>query len=83
LLPPTLDVVSAGALLGVGRTIAYRLVREDAWPTHVVRVGRKIVIPTVPLLEFLGISAQTARDGLRVPTDAMCAVARTDYPERP
>jgi hypothetical protein len=55
-LPPTLDVVSAGTLLGVGRTLAYRLVRQGKWPTHVVRAGGKIMIPTVPLLEFLGIT---------------------------
>lgn len=54
-LPPTLDVVAAGRLLGVGRTVAYRLVREGRWPTHVVHVGRKIKIPTAPLLEFLGL----------------------------
>lgn len=68
LLPPTLDVVTAGALLGVGRTVAYRLVRQGRWPTHVVRVGRKIVIPTFPLLEFLGIQAYDGSDVVAVST---------------
>jgi hypothetical protein len=67
-LPPTLDVVTAGAILGVGRTVAYRLVRHGQWPTHVVRVGRKIVIPTLPLLEFLGINACDVPDVLAVST---------------
>lgn len=67
-LPPTLDVVTAGTLLGVGRTVAYRLVRQGRWPTHVVRVGRKIVIPTFPLLEFLGIHACDVPDVVAVST---------------
>jgi hypothetical protein len=57
-LPPTLDVVAAGALLGIGRTVAYRLVRQGQWPTHVIRVGSRIKIPTLPLLEFLGITGR-------------------------
>jgi hypothetical protein len=67
-LPPTLDVVTAGAILGVGRTVAYRLVRQGRWPTHVVRVGRKVVIPTLPLLEFLGIQACDVPNVLTVST---------------
>lgn len=39
--------------LGVGRTLAYELVRNDAWPTPVVRAGKLIKIPTAPLLELL------------------------------
>ena len=69
-LPPTLDVVAAGRLLGVGRTVAYRLVREGRWPTHVVHVGRKIKIPTAPLLEFLGLP-------VAYPPDPVSTVVRT------
>src|SRR4051794_7529428 len=63
-LPPTLDVVAAADLLGIGRTVAYRLIREGRWPTHVVRVGRKIKVPTVPLLRFLGVDP--GFDGVRL-----------------
>ena len=48
-----LDLVEAAALLGVGRTTAYRLVHDDQWPTPVLRLGRLIKIPTQPLLELL------------------------------
>lgn len=48
-----LDLPAAAALLGVGRTTAYRLVREQLWPTPVVRLGRLIKIPTQPLLDLL------------------------------
>ena len=52
-LPPSLDLMSAAALLGIGRTCAYALVRRGAWPTPVIRVGRCIRIPTAPLVELL------------------------------
>jgi excisionase family DNA binding protein len=52
-LPAVLDLVEAAALLGVGRTTAYRLVHDQQWPTPVLRLGRLIKIPTQPLLELL------------------------------
>lgn len=52
-MPAVLDLPAAAALLGVGRTTAYRLVRERLWPTPVVRLGRLIKIPTQPLLDLL------------------------------
>lgn len=52
-LPPSLDLLAAAALLGVGRTCAYQLVRRGQWPTPVIRIGRCIRIPTAPLVELL------------------------------
>ena len=52
-LPPVLDLPQAAAMLGLGRTAAYRLVAEQRWPTPVLRLGRLIMIPTQPLLELL------------------------------
>lgn len=54
-LPPTVDIVTAARILGVGRTVAYELVREGAWPTPVIHVGRKIRVPTAPLLAMVSI----------------------------
>jgi excisionase family DNA binding protein len=60
-LPAVLDLVEAAALLGVGRTTAYRLVHDGQWPTPVLRLGRLIKIPTQPLLELLaGVTRETA-----------------------
>lgn len=53
-LPPTLDLVAAARILGIGRTVAYELVREGRWPTPVIRAGRKIRVPSAPLLSLLG-----------------------------
>ena len=52
-LPPMLTVPQAARVLGIGRTLAYELVRTDAWPTPVIRAGRLIKIPTAPLLGLL------------------------------
>ena len=53
-LPAVVDVETAGRLLGVGRGLAYELVRTGRWPTPVLRLGRSIKIPTSPLLALLG-----------------------------
>lgn len=52
-LPPTLDVVTAARLLGIGRTLAYRLVRNGEWPTPVLKLGTAIRIPTQQLLQLI------------------------------
>jgi hypothetical protein len=52
-LPPTLDVVTAGRLLGIGRTLAYSLIRTGRWPTRVIRLGASIRIPTQAVLALL------------------------------
>jgi predicted DNA-binding transcriptional regulator AlpA len=55
-LPAVVDVVTAGEVLGIGRTVAYELVRTNQFPTPVLRVGRQIKIPTAYLIELLGLS---------------------------
>jgi hypothetical protein len=55
-LPPLLTVPLAGRVLGIGRTVAYQLVRRGDWPTPIIRVGAQIRIPRAPLLELLGLS---------------------------
>lgn len=58
-LPPVLDVATAGRLLGLGRSAAYELVQTDRWPTPVLRLGRRLRIPTAPLLTLLGLSTDS------------------------
>lgn len=54
-LPPVVDVVTAAAILGIGRTAAYELIRTGRWPTPVLHLGKLIRIPTKPLLELVGL----------------------------
>jgi len=55
-LPALLTVPEAGQVLGIGRTVAYQLVRRGEWPTPIIRVGAQIRIPRAPLLDLVGVS---------------------------
>jgi excisionase family DNA binding protein len=57
-VPAVLNLVQAAALLGLGRTTAYRLVHEGQWPTPVLWLGSRIKIPTQPLLDLLASGTQ-------------------------
>lgn len=52
-LPTIVDVTTAARALGIGRSLAYELVRTNRWPTPVLRVGNLIKIPTAPLIRLL------------------------------
>ena len=52
-LPPLVDVPTAARALGIGRGLAYALVRSGSWPTPVLRMGKLIRIPTAPLLRLV------------------------------
>ena len=68
-LPAVVDVPTAAAVLAIGRTAAYELVRNGRWPTPIVRLGHRIRIPTAPLLALLGVSTDPT-DDLRPQTAA-------------
>jgi hypothetical protein len=55
-LPATLGVPSAARLLGISRTTAYSLARQDRFPCPVIKVGQQYRVPTVQLLRLLGLS---------------------------
>lgn len=52
-LPSALTVEQAAKMLGIGRTLAYELIRDGHWPTPVLRIGRLIKIPSGPLTALL------------------------------
>lgn len=59
------NLVTAAAILGIGRTTAHTLVRAGAFPVPVIRVGRRYRVPVAPILRLLGLhtdSAATAED---------------------
>lgn len=51
--PQFLTVPEAAAMLGIGRTLAYELIRSGSWPTPVIRLGKLIKIPSRPLLDLI------------------------------
>lgn len=54
-IPIVVDVPTAAAILGIGRTAAYELIRLGKWPTPVLRLGKLIRIPSAPLLELVQV----------------------------
>ena len=52
-LPPMLDLVTAGRLLGIGRTTAYKLAQSGTFPVPVLRIGSGYKVPSAPLHALL------------------------------
>ena len=55
----TVDLMTAAAALGLGRTRAYELARCGQFPCRVIRIGDTYRIPTPGLLELLGVTAES------------------------
>ncbi|WP_234305905.1 helix-turn-helix transcriptional regulator [Nocardiopsis alba] len=62
-LPVVLDPVTAGRMLGLGRTTTYRLLRQGAFPVPVHRTGRSWKIPTAGVLAHLGLEVPSTLGG--------------------
>ncbi len=56
----TVSVEEAARVLGIGRTLAYRLAAAGELPVPVVRIGRKLRIPAEPLRVLLGLGSHSA-----------------------
>ena len=50
----TTDIETAAEIIGIGRTLAYELAKNDAFPVRLLRLGRRVVVPTTDLLRYLG-----------------------------
>jgi hypothetical protein len=62
-LPPTtVPPEVAFRALGVGRSLGYELIRSGRFPCPVLRLGRVLRVPTLPLLELLGVRVQETGD---------------------
>lgn len=49
------DLETAGSVLRLSRTQAYEAHKRGDFPVTTIRVGRRIVVPTAPLLALLGL----------------------------
>jgi hypothetical protein len=50
------DLVTAGALLGIGRTKAHELARRNEFPVPVLRHGRRYIVPVAPIARLLQLT---------------------------
>lgn len=61
-VPPTLTVEVAAELFGMSRAAAYRAVAASlngdpsTWPTRVICVGNRRMLPTIDVLDELGLT---------------------------
>ena len=53
--PATLTIQEAASLLGIGLSSAYEAARTGNFPTPVLRISGRYVVPTKPLLDALGL----------------------------
>jgi hypothetical protein len=55
------DVPTAGAIIGnLCKDEAYRMVKRGQFPVPVIKVGRRLFVPTAPILQLLGLDAEPA-----------------------
>lgn len=52
-LGATTNVRTAASVLGVGERLAYESIKRGDWPTRVLRLGTRILIPTNDLIKLL------------------------------
>jgi excisionase family DNA binding protein len=63
----TITVEEAAAALGIGRTAAYEAVRRGELET--LRLGRRVLVPTAPLLRLLGLEDRPGTEDPAVTDD--------------
>jgi len=68
-LGPTCDIATAARILGFGRTTAFELMRQGAFPVEVLSFGRVRRVRTADLLAYLHIpvSLPAPQDSLGPP----------------
>jgi hypothetical protein len=49
------DLVTAGQILGIGRSKSYQLARAGKFPVPVIRYGHRYVVPVAPILALFGV----------------------------
>lgn len=58
---PTLTLMDAAELLGIGRSTAYTAVREGTFPTRIITIGGRYIIPTTEMMALLGIETKETK----------------------
>jgi hypothetical protein len=57
------DVPTAYEIItGLGKDEAYRAVKRGDFPVPVIKVGRRMIVPTAPIIRLLGLDEVGAAD---------------------
>lgn len=62
-MSPTITLKDAAKVLGIGLSTAYTAARNNEFPIPVIKIGGRIVVPTKPLLDLLGLEELPAISG--------------------
>ena len=54
-IEPFWDVERGARFLGIGKSLAYDLIRKGEFPVPVLRFGTRLKVPTKPLVEAAGL----------------------------
>lgn len=73
------DVGTAGSILGLSRTQSYQAIKDGRFPVEVVRVGRRMIVPTAPIRRLLGIDPEASAPETE-PTGATDDAAHNAWP---
>ena len=52
-MPATYSSAEAANLLGIAKSTLHKLIREDSFPTPVIRLGKRVLIPRQALDELI------------------------------
>jgi hypothetical protein len=52
----TVSVPTAAAAFGIGRSEAYGKAKRGHLPFPIIKIGRRLVVPTRPVLDLLGLN---------------------------
>ncbi|MEV4391234.1 helix-turn-helix domain-containing protein [Nonomuraea sp. NPDC049607] len=63
--PEVVSLLTAGRLLGMGRTKAYRLAKAGEFPCRVLRIGGRYAVPVRGLRALLEPTTQGGNDSRR------------------
>lgn len=61
-LPVVVDLVTAGSVLGMGRSSTYEQVRAGTFPVPVLKVGCRYRVVTSRIVSLLGLDPWAARE---------------------
>jgi hypothetical protein len=51
------DITTSAVVMGISRMHASRSIKAGTFPVPIIRMGNRVIIPTAPLRELLGIEA--------------------------